>query len=254
MRLLIGLMALALLGACSKQDMLQKFSTPADQQAAKDYINRLRTRDFAYIESALDQSMVRPDTADILKKMADKISDQEPTSIKLVGVQNMSTPDSKRVNTTFEYQFGNKWLLINVATLNKRGSKTVVGFNVVSEPGSLESQNRFTLQAKAPFQYSILALAIVMPLFTLYALVICFRTKLPGRKWPWVLFILFGFGKLAVNWSTGQWSLLFLSVQLFSASFMAQLYSPWIVSVSLPVGAIIFLLFRQRRPMSAFAV
>jgi hypothetical protein len=157
MRLLIGLMALALLGACSKQDMLQKFSTPTDQQAAKDYINRLRARDFAYIKSALDQSMQSSDAADILKAMADKIPSEEPTSIKLVGAQNMSTPGSKTVNTTFEYQFGDKWLLINVATLDKGGSKTIIGFNVVSEPGSLESQNRFTLQGRGPIQYSLLA-------------------------------------------------------------------------------------------------
>jgi hypothetical protein len=71
------------------------------------------------------------------------------------------------------------------------------------------------------------------------------RTKMPGRKWPWVLFVALGFGQLAVNWTTGEWALNLLSVQVFSASATAAPYGPWILAVSLPVGAIVFLLRRR---------
>ncbi len=84
-----------------------------------------------------------------------------------------------------------------------------------------------------------------MPLLTLYALVICIGTRLVGRKWPWVLFILVGFGSIAVNWTSGQWRVVPFSIQLFSASVAAQLYGPWIVSASIPLGAIVFLALRK---------
>jgi len=61
----------------------------------------------------------------------------------------------------------------------------------------------------------------------------------------WGLFILFGIGKVAVNWTTGQWEASPLALQLFSASAGASLNGPWVFAVSLPLGAIVFLLRRQ---------
>ena len=95
-------------------------------------------------------------------------------------------------------------------------------------------------------QYGVLATAITMAIFTIVVLVACIRTKMKRRKWLWVLFILFGFGKLSVNWATGQWGVMLLAAQLFSASGTAAFFGPWIVSVSLPVGAVLFLIKRRR--------
>jgi hypothetical protein len=92
----------------------------------------------------------------------------------------------------------------------------------------------------------VLGFAIFVPLITLWALVSCVRTKLKGRKWPWVLFILLGIGKFAVNWTTGAWEFAPISVQLFGASATAPFYGPWTVAVSLPLGAIAFLAFRNK--------
>lgn len=141
--------------------------------------------------------------------------------------------------------------MLNVATLEKPGASKIVGLHVYPRPTSLEEQNRFRFAGRATLQYVILALAVLFPLLTLYALVLCVRTRLPGRKWPWVLFILLGVGKFAVNWTTGVWAVTPLAVQVFSASAAAPLYGPWTVAVSLPVGAIVFLLRRKSLPAPA---
>ena len=154
---------------------------------------------------------------------------------------------STTVNTTFEYSYGNRWLLANVAVKEQNGVKTIVGFNVNPESQSLESLNRFTLAGKSPAQYLLLVAAAFAALLTLYALVACIRTKLPGKKWPWILFIIFGFGQVTVNWTTGQYSVVPIAVQLFSASAAAQFYGPWIIAVSAPIGAIAFLIYRKVR-------
>jgi drug/metabolite transporter (DMT)-like permease len=112
---------------------------------------------------------------------------------------------------------------------------------------SLESKNRFTLVGKSTIQYAVLVTAIAAVLITIYSLIVCAKTKLSRRKWLWVLFILVGFGKIAVNWATGEWGVAPFSVQLFSASAFAPLYGPWTIAASIPVGAIAFLIYKRSR-------
>ena len=251
MRHIACLAALLFLSACSQENLLQKFSTPEDQATAKAYIDRLRTHDFDEIEKALDPSLKVLAHDGTLARMSDLIPTQEPMSMKVVGAQTFYTPASKMVNTTFEYNFGEKWLLVNVAVQEKNGTKTIVGFHIYPRSRSLESENHFTLSGKGTTQYLFLAMTISVALLTFYSLFACVRTKLPGRKWPWVLFILLGLGKAAVNWTTGQWGFMPVSIQLFSASAVAQFYGPWIVAFSAPVGAIWFLLYRRKLLASA---
>lgn len=247
MRTFLAVIVLVVLTACSQEELLQKFSSPADQATAKSYIDHLRARSFDQIEKAMDSSIRTADIRDRLETMADLIPNQDPSSVKVVGAQSFSAHDAKTVNTTFEYNFGGKWLLANVAVRGKQGTKTIVGFNVNPMPQSLEAQNRFSLVGKSANHYMLVTAAIGAALLTLYALVICVKTKFPKRKWLWVLFILVGFGKLAINWTTGEWSFAPLSVQLFSAAAMAPLYGPWTVAVSLPLGAIVFLVLKRSR-------
>ena len=70
---------------------------------------------------------------------------------------------------------------------------------------------------------------------------------MPGRKWPWILFIIFGIGKISVNWATGQWTGQFVAVQLFSAAAMSEFYGPWVISASVPIGAVAFIIYKRTR-------
>jgi hypothetical protein len=169
----------------------------------------------------------------------------EPTSLTLVGAQSFSGPEWSTINLTYEFGFAGKWLLTNVALKKQHGKSTIVGFHVYPQPASLEAQNRFSLAGKSAVQYAVLACGVVVPLFTLWVFIVCLRTKLKGRRWPWLVFILVGFGKLAVNWTTGAWAFALAYVQLLGASAVAPPYGPWTIAVSFPLGAIVFLLRRK---------
>lgn len=231
---------------CSQADLLQKIASPADQAFAQTYIDRLRHQQFEDIERDVDPSMAGEALHETLVKMAGLIPPGEPTAVTLIGAQRMNMPNWSGLNLTFEYEFSGQWLVTNVAVKRQDGKATIVGFRVIPQPASLEQQNRLTLSGKTPLHYVVLALAIVLPLLTLYALVACIRTKLTGRKWPWILFIIVGFGKLALNWTTGQWTFSPLSFQLFSASATAPLYGPWTLAISVPLGAVLFLMRRKK--------
>ena len=79
------LLVLCLLAGCGRQALLQRFSSPAEQQAAKGYIDQLRAHDFDAIEGAMDPGLKGPALRGTLTRMADLIPAQEPQSILLVG-------------------------------------------------------------------------------------------------------------------------------------------------------------------------
>jgi hypothetical protein len=240
------LLSVSLLTACSQEEMLQKFASPEEQAVAKKYIDQLRSRDFSEIEKAADPGIASPALERTLSEMAALIPSDPPLSVKLVGAHRFSsTTAGTTVDLVFEYQFHDRFVVANVATKTIGGVMTIVGLHVKPESESLESQNRFTWAGKSVLQYGVSVAAVVAALFTLCVLVVCIRTKMKRRKWLWILFILFGFGKLSVNWATGQWGITVLAVQLFSASSHADFFGPWIISVSLPVGGILFLRLRQ---------
>lgn len=252
MRLFAMLVAMLLLSACSQEDIVQRFSSPTDRAEAQAYINQLRSHDYEGIERAMDDRLKVPNIRSVLSTMGDAIPATDPTSIKLVGSQTKKMSDVTIVNSTFEYQFGQKWLLINVAVRQQGNARTIVGFNVTPLATSLESQNRFSLSGKSIAHYGVLVAAVLSVLITLVALVAWTRTKFTRRGWLWLLFILFGFGQFAFNWTTGGWSINPLSVHLFSAGTAAAPYGPWTILVSIPVGAICFLYSRLKRtPVTA---
>jgi hypothetical protein len=243
------LLALFSIVGCSQDALLQKFVSVEDQATAQQYVDYLRARQFAAIEAAADPSINSPGLRGMLEQMERLIPDEEPTSSKLVGAQTMRGPDGTSKNLTFEYQFGDRWLLLNVATYQKDEQPlTLVGLHVYPQAQSLEEQNRFSLAGKTPSQYLMLVLAILFSLFTLYALIRCAGTKMIARKWLWIVFILFGVGKVAINWTTGELAVMPLAVQLFSVSALSDSYGPWELAVSLPLGAIVF--FFRRRALS----
>lgn len=243
-----------LLFGCDQAALVKRFASPEDEANARRYIDLLRQGKFAQIERDLDPSLVDSNIQDTLGRMAAMIPPEGPKSIKVVGAHTFRGPDVSRTNITLEYEFPSKWVLADVTTQKKEGSFTVVGFHVTPIADSLENLNKFTLVGKGKVQYFVLMLAILATLFSLYALVLCMRAKNIKNKWLWVIFVLVGVGKLAVNWTTGEWGFQTIAFQIPCGTASAQLYGPWVVAVSLPLGAIVFMLHREGSETSQASV
>ena len=247
MRVVLAALLGLILCGCSGRHAIEKFTSPSDIATARAYIADLQSRNVAVIVHDLDPSLSKPGVADTIARMSAALPGGPPTSVKVVGVNSLTTPADRVVNITFEYQWGSRWFLANVAVKRAGSVQTIVGLNVYFEKTSLKEQNRFTLIHKSPVQYAILLGAILAVCLTAFVLVLCVRTKGLRRKWLWILFIIFGFGLLSVNWTTGATGYNVFYVSLFSASAFAPLYGPWTISMSLPIGAIVFLSRYRRR-------
>jgi hypothetical protein len=241
---LIALLCL-LAGACSQQAMIDRFAPSADVTFARSTLDDLRQ---GHLDSTRDHLAAKLRTADIdaqLAKVAGYFPAGTPRSVKTVGSRQMVMNGNSHVMLTFEYQFDAGWALADMTIATDGDQRTIEGLHVYREKQSLEQANAFTLRGKSPLHYAVLALACVIPLFCLYALVMCVRTPMRGRKWLWILFILFGVVTVGFNWTTGAFSVQPISVLLFGASCFAPLYGPWTLSVAFPLGAVWFLLRRR---------
>jgi hypothetical protein len=231
---------------------MKTITAPQDESNAAEYIDLLRENKFDQIKKDLDPSLEDAATQNTLINMAAMFPAQRPVSVKVVGMEKFRNRTFSSVNITLEYEFPGKWLLANVATKKSSGVVTITGFHVSQIPDSLEHRNRFTLVARTTDQYSILLLAVASVVLSLYAFVVCIRTKMGKKKMLWSVLTLLGLGQLGIDWTTGEKSFNALAFHLPPGGAAAPPYGAWVVYVSLPVGALLFLFLRDTLGVPAY--
>jgi hypothetical protein len=188
------------------------------------------------------------DRATLLKKYTPPVDSQvvygRDGSLSSITVEYEFEPLAVTINGVSEIS-GN-WLIAQVVIQTKGGVKTIAGLHVMPSSKSFEEINEFTLANKGLSQYAGLCIAIGVAAFSLYAFVLCARTRLGKKKWLWLVLILIGVFRLTVNWTTGEWSVTPLIIQVPPVICLSTLYGPWMVQIAVPLGAIAFLLWREK--------
>jgi hypothetical protein len=234
------------LSSCSQDELHERFIPQEESSFAQDYLSKLRERDFAYVKSILSPELDAQVTDQLLEQMAAYFREGEPLSVKIIGSQVNEFNGQWRGNFTFEYQFEGGWNLANAALQKKASGYQVIGLNVYQTEASQKEINAFNLVSKSGLQYLVLCLAVLVPLFILFTLIVCIRTPIQRKKWLWVIFVLLGFGAIYVNWTSGALAFQLISIHLFGASATAAgPAAPWILSASIPMGAIVFWMRRK---------
>jgi hypothetical protein len=179
-----GLLCVLLVAGCDESRLIAAFGSPADGKVAVHYIELLRKHEYAAIERDLDPSIKAPGVRDALVAMASLIPARPPLSVKVVGVRTSDGNGVHSSNYTYEYEYPDRWLLINAAVRKEGEATTIIGLNVKPLDNSLEAMNRFSLAGKSALQYAVLGAAVLVPLICLYALVTCIRTPMRGANGP----------------------------------------------------------------------
>ncbi len=238
---------LNLIASCSYDDILNKLVPKEEAKFAEGYLNKLRLKDFSYVKSQMSAEILAQASDSLLIEMSNHFRKGELLSTEIIGSQVNIFNGQWQGNFSFEYHFSDGWNLANAAFKKVNGKYEIIGLNVYQTNMSQKELNAFTLQNKSIAQYSILLLAIIVPVFIIVSTYFCARTPIPKRKWLWLIFILLGILSVQVNWTTGDISVQPLSVHLLGVSAMASSpYSPWIIATSLPLGAIIFWFKRKK--------
>jgi hypothetical protein len=239
------LVALSLLTACNKEDMMRKFTPQQEDQTARGYISQIQQGKYEDIENTIDPTLKTASLHNILIQMSAQFPSMQPRSIKVVGAETTVMNDIKTVNLTYEFEFPSKWLLINIATKAQNGKSSIIGLNAIPMTNSMEYSNRFTFSDKKPQHYILFSMTILACLFSLLTLIVCIRTQSLKKKWLWIIGILVGVGAVNLNWTTGAMSLNIIHFQLLSSGMTSAPYGPCILSVSLPLFSILFWVKRK---------
>ena len=249
------LVSISLLVGCDQQAVLDKFAPEVETKFARHLVDLFAAKNFSAIEAELAPELRQPDARSKFEEMSRILPAAAPISVKTVGAHTLKAHNGETYRLLFEYAYpDSKWVLVSTVLERRDGKLLLAGVHFQPLSQSLETLNRFTFAGKGPLHYVVLALAILIPLFVLYALVVCAKTKHLNRKWLWLIFILLGVVQLSLNWTTGAWELQVLRVLLFGAGFwQAGPSAPIIFNIAVPLGAMVFLLRQRGRRRSADA-
>lgn len=209
-------------------------------------------------EAQADQALSQVISGDVRGFMAQVAPTIEPTQ-GAASIQQMrqalpqhASPAGRSVNWTRsvgtngetyqllrQYEFPEAVIVTEtVMVKDASGRWLIAGFHFRGATEAQLEQAKFSLVGKSPIHYLVLAGVVIVPLFVLgtagWAL---FR-----RRWVWAVLALFSVMAFKLNWATGAWSFLPLSFNLFGAGFMkmGSAFAPWILTVGLPLPAILF--------------
>ncbi|SEN03165.1 hypothetical protein SAMN02800694_2550 [Luteibacter sp. UNCMF331Sha3.1] len=237
-------LALAIVG-CSQEAMIEKFTPHPEAEEAKKAIDDWRTGNLTDLRPMLAQDLAAQVTDEQLAAMVAAFPHGAPRSAKVIGATTQFQSDTRRYDITYEYDFDGRWLVASAVILKVGEAARIAGLHGEMRSQSMEQTNAFTLANKGGLHLLMLFLAIAAPVFCVVVCVVCVRTPFRRRKVAWALFTLVGVCTVHFNWTTGQANFSPLSVQLLAASTAAAPFGPWILGVSLPFGAIMFLIRRK---------
>jgi hypothetical protein len=176
-----------------------------------------------------------------------------------------SDPAVNRVNWSYFSSFKRDWqkeesvyhvvgpeaaALVFVTAETSAGRTLLTRFHCEPSPRNLMDRYPFIWFGVSVAHYLFLGATAVVVGLIATASVVCIRRG-GRRKWLWLAFILIGFGKMSLYWMPGPFSWAMARIQVVSINLLGvgivkyPLYDPWALSLSIPLGAIIFLA-RQR--------
>ena len=248
----------------TRDDLLYRTTPREDEAFALHTVDLLWQGRLDQVEDQFDPSIRNAQLREALTSMNDKFPSAQPVSIKTVDAGSVRGRNGPTTRITVEYEFApqitptngrtevipRKWLLAEVVIQRSQGTVNIRSLTVIPTSKSYEEMNEFTFADKGISQYAGLSLALVVAGFTLYALVLCIRSKIGKIKWILLIPMLVGLLQVTVNWTTGQWTFTSLAVRIPPVNMGVQAYGHWQIVITAPVGAITFLLYRRRRPKS----
>lgn len=241
--LLLGPIALLSLTACSPATFIEQFADDDREKIARTYIQRIVDGDIDALAAELEPKLRTGNELAQLQEIRSLIPAEPPAVTNLVGY-NFHTVASRHTdyNLTYQFGYGSKWILVSAAWRELSDSRRqILGLHVQPLAASLQEINALSFKNARAQHYLFFSAAIAILLFIVSTLIVCARTRNLPRKWLWMIFILVGVTSSSLNWTTGEVGFSPVSIHLLGVSaFAATIYSPWIISLSIPIGAITF--------------
>jgi hypothetical protein len=246
--LLLGFLAL-LSAACSPEKLVERTAPREDQQLARAAIDDLAAGRTDALAAKMPAEL-RGSLAEVEPQMRGLVPPNP--QIRLVQANWSSTTQANGATTRqtelgYELSGGGRLAQVEIIIQRDGPHAVVAGFHIEPATVSASSWSSFPLKGQSIDHYAMLAAALAAIAVTIGALVRIWRSNLFKRRWLWSIGAIIGFTTLTLDWSTGAYSFMPISFQLFSAGISKAGLGPWRLGVSLPIIAIWALAMRKRQ-------
>lgn len=235
---------------CSRESaskFVKSMASEEEQARAVKVIQTLREGTAAQARALMNPKCNQATSDTDLHQLKEQIADINPADGVLVSYFSEKNIGGGNSQTTLNYEYklnDHSYRIVSVLLDTSSKPATLLGCHLANSKVSALAVSSFDLKNKPPINHIIFVLAILIPLFSLFALIQCIRTKV-RRKWLWILFILFSFGSISLNWGTSDLHFTLVQFQLFGAGCGQGVGGPWMLTIGFPLGAIWFLAKRK---------
>jgi hypothetical protein len=179
---------------------------------------------------------------------------------QLVTVESGQSAEGNLVHTVVYHVKGPERALLAVGQVQATSAgPKLIGLRVSPAPLQLSELFPFVLTDLSYVHYYVLIALLFVPALMLYATVRCLRRE-SGVGWAWIPIILVGIGRASATWipcaenaascpaDERLFSFVPMAITILGVDIQkVAVFEPWQVSVSAPIGAIIYLWWSGQR-------
>jgi len=240
MRLFLLAFLVAFVAGCSPSKLERTILNEQERQLARGAIDDLSRGDQGAFSRRLPSDLAQRLVAAFPSMRA--AVPPPPFEVSLSNANRTSSGGVRTIDAVYEIKGGSKWALVELTMETKGGQLSLTSFYIRQTPGDPEKLYGFGLADAGIGGWAMLLVMAAAVGITIAALVRIWRSGMFRRRWLWTIGTLLGVSIFKLDWSSGAWGFQPLYVQLFSVgAFKQPIYSPWILSVSVPVVALIAL-------------
>jgi len=233
-------------GLAVERKLINKLTPTEPDKFAREFIEALRTGRITDAVQQLDSTLQSNEGMAGLQSLSLSFKGGDLKQLEGIGVHTFYTPDATSVNLSYQMELSTGWFTGNVLVAERPSGRKISSarFNLI--PGPLEKIHAVNFARKGPGQYVFALLCGLNVVFIAGVTAMCARSRV-RKKGLWIVFILFGIVTVQMNWTTGDTQLSPFSFLLLGAAcFQSSSWAPWILSLGMPVGAVVFLWKRKQ--------
>ncbi len=235
-----------LVTACIQQSEVAPRVPKEVLSLAENYMDLMLKGESNKVKRMLSPEFSNEKSQVIVDKQAELLKKRELVSAQLIDYYPSGTEFGIRHQLTYQLQFKDGWVLSNILVDQVENMRLISGSRFKSTWLPVQEINKFTFEHKGWKHYAVIIWALVSIGLVAYAFWRLIWAKVP-RKWLWFMLIFVGIGTGVFNWTTGEMTLKVVSIHIpIVKMYQTALYTPYQLSLSLPLGAIAFLMRRKR--------
>jgi hypothetical protein len=145
-----------------------------------------------------------------------------------------------------DYDFSDRTVRFATRLIQPKGTQgwRLHSFSLLEATHQELAANGLSFDRRAPAQLGFFALAITSPILMLAALFKVLRTPGLTYRWLWAGFAFVGLFSFKINWATGTALVQWLDLQIvgfWMVKGTSPNFDPWIISATVPIGALLIL-------------